>query len=350
MGQNERALKAMSIGDILDYSIEVYKRNFKKLTVLALIFYVPVMLLYTGVVSFFYRDMMGLADLNTGFDELENSELAIYRFLAYYLILVGLGLFYFVYSFTLRPIMDASIIRVVYNDVVTGKGSPLKETIKRSFKKFWPLMGNRLLYSLIIAGISFGVFLVVYILMFAMILSSMAFFTAGGPGSTSGYSTAGNTAGIVALVIGIILFVLGILLLIAYFAVRFNYGTHAVTLDNSTATGALSRSWGLSNKKFWHLAISYGLGWILVSLIPQMLAGGAYALMLVNKDLSVVGSILAQVIQAVITPFLMTVTTLQFINLKIMKEGLDLELKVGELLEEQERKDAVLYGEGLADA
>jgi hypothetical protein len=41
MAENEKVLKRMSPGDCIDYSIEVYKRNFKNLTIISLMFYVP---------------------------------------------------------------------------------------------------------------------------------------------------------------------------------------------------------------------------------------------------------------------------------------------------------------------
>jgi hypothetical protein len=52
---DDKLIRRMSTGDVLDYSIEIFRRNFKQIVKLALIFYIPFMVLYTVAASYLSR-------------------------------------------------------------------------------------------------------------------------------------------------------------------------------------------------------------------------------------------------------------------------------------------------------
>lgn len=354
MRDNERALRKMSIGDIIDYSIEIYKRNFKKLTLLALIFYVPFSFLFTLISSYIYSDLLestgyyklsegfGIFKLSQGFfssglfdpNILNNDSASItYMILAYYTLMIVMGLLYFAYSITLKVVLDASAIKIVYSDVVNNKETDARSVIRESFKKFPSLVANKVLYGLIILGIILGVYIVLVVVILILTFGIMA---AAGP--TAANQTGSTIAGILT-VIAILLVILGCALLAAFLAVKFSFGLQAVVIENKGPVEGLSRSSRLTRKNFWPVFGAYFFGTLLFFAIPSILASGAGIFLLVHRYLYIVLSVTTQVVNAIIYPFLITLLTMIFINLKIKKEGLDLEVKVDILLEEQKKRD-----------
>lgn len=337
MDENERLPGKMSIGDVLDYTIEVYKKNFKRLTVLALIFYVPFMFLYTALTSYLSADFMSLMNVDGYMDNMEDPSSYMYRILAFYGSMSVMGIIYFIYSITLKPVMDSAIIRTVYDNVVHGKSEDVKTVIRKSFGKFPTLLVNSLLYSLIVFGVSMVVVVVFYILIFVAVFAVML-----SVGVTAGTDGVLNVVMGVIVAILVLVFLAGAGLLVGYFTVKFMFGLHAVTIEGKSATGGLSRSSELTRKNFWHVFLTYVLGYILIFSLPQALGVGAYVFIFLDKNLHLMANVAAQIINAIIYPFATTLLTMLFINLKIKKEGLDLEVKVDILLEGQKKRDGIV--------
>lgn len=344
----DSGLKRMNLGEILDYSIEVYKRNFKKVTLLALIIHVPFMFLYTLLSGYLSGDMMNIFG-NVG--ELDETALSgsMYMLAAYYFSLFAIWIVYGVYTVTLKAVMDSAIAKVIYQDVVYRKELTVRQALRESFRKIASLAGNRLLYGLILLGIGMAAYIALVIIILILIAGSALI------GLGSGLEGAMNTtsdiaAGIVA-VFAILLLVAGLGLFVAYFAVKYLFGLHAVALEGKTAAGGLTRSGDLTRKSFWHVAFCYLFGSLLVYTVPSLLTVGASMLILVNLPAYIAAITGVQVINAVIYPFMAIVTTMVFINMKVQKEGLDLELKVDILLEEQKASEALenTEGQGAAD-
>lgn len=339
MEENERTLRNMSIGDILDYSIEVYKRNFKVLTLLALIFYIPFMLLYTLAVSNFSGEMAGFTGGIT-----EAAADTPYMLLAYYAAIAVAGLVFLVYSMTIKPVMDAAIIKIIYSDVVAGKKEAWKQAVKAGFKKLPSIIGNKLVYYLILFGVGSSAVVILGLVAVAITGAFAAMSAALLMGGAAG-GGAGAGVAVVLFVVLLVAVYLGILLFIFYFFFKFGFGTQSIIIENKKAVEALSRSITLTKKSFWHIAVSYSLGALLFFSLPTILAAGAQLFLAVNKSLFMAATVFTQVAGSLIYPYLMVLSTILFINLKIRKEGLDLEVKVDILLEEQRKREASLLSE-----
>ncbi|MCR4435542.1 MAG: glycerophosphoryl diester phosphodiesterase membrane domain-containing protein [Clostridiales bacterium] len=360
MVEYERTLRKMSVGDILDYSLEVYKKDFKKLTLLALIFYVPFMVLYTAVVSYVSGELLNSAEVKGAtvfhsFHFLKSfSGLAVfganginrypgspgeftYMLLAYYLVLLLVSLVYFAYTITLKPVMDTAIIKIVYADVVYGREQGLKETVREAFKRFPRLVANRLLYGLIVFGAFLGVYILFIVFFVVLLLSSSAWLLSGV------FSRPAGPVGNVALAMGISVVVLVVImamgLFVAFFALKFGFGLQAVVIENKGAVEGLSRSWRLTGKNFWHILFSSLFGALLFFTVPALLSAGVSVLIEVNKALYTLLATVVQVVASLAYPYLTVLMTMVFINLKIKKEGLDLEVKVDKLLEAQQAEE-----------
>lgn len=335
MELNENMIKKMTIGDVLDNSIDVYKRNFKKLTLLALIFYVPFMFLYTFLVSYLSADLINIADIND-IDSVGNSSGYLYSILAYYASLCILGIIHFAYSITIKAVMEAAITKTVYDDITGNMGKSIKKIIKESFSRFSALFVNKILYKLIIFGISMALVIGLYILMIVALI-----------GFGAAFSWRTGSSGLGEIIIGIVIAIVLVLifavvgLLIGYFYVKFIFGTQAIIIENKTAVQGISRSSELTKNNFWHIGLTLAFGALLFYFIPQIINTGAYALMFVNRSLYVAAFTFSQILSSIIYPFIITLMTVAFINLKIKKEGFDLELKVDTLLEQQKRENNI---------
>jgi len=347
MKESERLLKKMSMGDVLDYAIEAYRRNLKSITLLSLIFLVPFTFVTTAVTGYFSAELMKYANppgngifpffklvrfvaaANPGIgDELgKGLGEAVYTTLAFYFVLILIGLLSLAYSVTLKAVMDASVIRIVYFDVVHARSVDWRQAVKLGFSRFASLMTNKILTALIIAGtVAAG-----YIVFFILILV----FTFGMIGPTLGNNAPMGTFAAIFLVQLIIGLVCVILFFIAFFTVKLCLGIHSVVIENRSAVEAVKRSWKLTGGNFWSIALTYLFGSVLFFTVPTILSIAANILIFVNKTLFVAGVIATEVVSSLLYPFILTLLTMVFINLKIKKEGLDLEVKVDKLLERQ---------------
>ena len=326
LNENEFALANMSVGDVLDYSIAVYKRNFKKVTLLALIFYVPFVFLYAAVISYYRDQLVNSMGTNNSTNVLADFQ---YIFLAYIVIFLVVGLAFIAYSLIIKSTMDASIIKIIYSDVVERKERKIKDVIKESFRKLPGLMGNKALYYLVLFGIGLCGMIALGIVLGITAFATLSLSTH--EGNTGGFGT-----GAFILIGTILIGYIGLALFISFFAVKYSFGIHAVVIENKRAAVGISRSAELTKKSFWHVFMSYFLGGLIFFTVPLLLSFGSQALISVNKWLYIVIYVCAQVIGAIIYPYIVTLTTMLFINLKIRKEGLDLEVKVDKLLEAQE--------------
>lgn len=347
MTENDRMLKKMSIGDILDYSIELYKRNFKKLFILSLILYIPFIIIYTAVISYMTGDLYRSAGINfiSGtFSETPDTTQAMYNFIAYFAVILLMGLLYLAFSITLQPVLDASITQIIYNDAVYGKSIEWKDAIRKSFRYFGRLFLNRLLYGLIIYGIMMAAVFIFYIVIFLVILV-----LAGTSFSSLQGSSISLLQGILISVIVIAGFA-GLFILIGYFAMRFGLGTQSVIIENVSASRAISRSHELTAKKFWHSGLTVGIAAVMVMALPSVAASAVYFLAFFDKGLYTLANSAVQVITSIVQPFVTVVLTMVFIDLKVRKEGLDLEARVDEILESERKRNEILTAGDTADA
>lgn len=319
----ETRLKKMSAVDIVDYSIEVYKRNIKKLTILTLIMYVPFALLYVLLSGTISKDLNRLTNENGA-----SFSLAM----AFFVVSIGLFIFYICYFLTINGVLQAAITKVVYNDVVYGRSLGLKEVIKDSFKKIFRILGYRSLFYLIMAGVIIGTFIVLVLLIWAVLFGF-------GIGITL-FSGGGHFSEGLAIFFGVIIMiavVFGAIVSLGFFYIKFGFGVQAISIENKGATDGIARSSELSKKMFWNSFIALFTGGLIYIFIPSISIGITVIVSVADNELyrqmQLAATAFVQLGYALLYPFLATLTTNIFINWKICNEGLDLEVKVDKLLE-----------------
>jgi hypothetical protein len=142
--------------------------------------------------------------------------------------------------------------------------------------------------------------------------------------------------GTVAVVALGLLALLPLAVIMAWLWVRLLYlPASALMIERTGVMGALGRSWRLTREHFWR---TFGIA-VLTMLIVQMAASmlafpltlGSELVIVVAPEYAMVALVLGQALASVVTativyPFSSTVTTLQYVDLRIRKEGFDLEL------------------------
>ena len=116
---NERKLKIMSAGDVLDYSLELFKKNFKPIFLVVGIFNIPIFI----ILGFFFSDIIDVLTYFSDIDMLNFlSILNILEVIEYYMdMFLLLVLAVFLNSFTFQLIIDFLVINIVYNDILFDK-------------------------------------------------------------------------------------------------------------------------------------------------------------------------------------------------------------------------------------
>jgi hypothetical protein len=325
MAENEKVLKRMSPGDCIDYSIEVYKRNFKNLTIISLMFYVPFSLVFS-LFSNYLTEKLARANSSLYFrNDTSETVLATLAFLLVYL-------FYFM---TINAVMSGAVSKIVYDDVVYQRINNLKKVIGANFKKFPSLLGYKFLQYLILLGVFIGSS-ILFVLVFVI-------FSAFAGAFTNMAMRMGTIYGVVLLafinIIVILILLFSALAFVAFFYIKFSFGVQAIAIENKSASEGLSRSIQLSRGNYWKSFWALFFGLILYFSIPLLLQSLLELLSFLDvqlyEDIYLVATTLVQIIHAVFLPFIITLITVVYINMKVVNEGLDLEVKVDKLLEMQ---------------
>ena len=137
---------------------------------------------------------------------------------------------------------------------------------------------------------------------------------------------------IVALVQAVVL-VFGFILLVIpgiYLLVRFAFLSQTVVLEQAGVGRAFSRSWHLVGGSWWRV---FGIGLlviVLVGIVQGIIGGVITAVLLIGQSSGTVSTLLNQavstVISIVVQPVQLTALTLLYYDLRIRKEGFDIEL------------------------
>lgn len=332
MKENEKMLKPMTLGDVLDYSIEVFKRNIKSIAVILLVTLLPLTVL-SAVINGLYQSIKLPYTLRR-FYYLSKGYEFLYHYLkkpdipfALSLLSILVSIIWFIHYLLLRPVINAAITKVIYHDVVKREKQSVKQVLKCCFGSFGSLVGNWILYLLIMFGIIMALFLA-GCLVYAIIVIIAAL--------SSALGLAGVVLAVILDSLIAIAAICAIIVFYYYFKVRF-YSIPPVIIEKKSAAGAFSRSSELTKKNFWHISLVTAFAGLFSCLLTLLFSYGTYAGILVNKTFFIFIYILGQLLSAFVGAFMTTVLTMVYINMKVKKEGLDLENRVDQLLESKKR-------------
>jgi len=340
MRQVGNHLKPMNIGDVLDYSVEAFKQNFKGIVLLSLVLYIPWTVFYSIITNVFldnnltdifniYRNLFKgvyspeMAERYLSDSPFINSTLASL-----------LGMLQMVYSITFKLVLNAAVIKMIYDYVISGEVkvnslTDVKTLIKDCFKFMPKMMGNAVIFVLILAtayivSVSVAVLVVIAPVVVAFTLYLPPVLLA------------------VTVVLLVLFVLLGVLFAVGFFAVKLIFGAHIIVIEDKSISESIRRSFYLTKGKFWHIAFSGVFAFLLYYLFNSLLIGAAMILALVNNTLYIIVDAFSQMCSAIAEPFVLVFITILFINMKIQKEGLDLEIKMRKLIENEKAGDGEL--------
>lgn len=228
----------------------------------------------------------------------------------------------------LATVLLSGLIVVAVSRSVLGRVASSKEVWERTKSKFLPLIGLNIIISIIS-----GLMMIIGIAVFFALLASAA-------------STA-NTDREFLQDLSIMLVGLFILMVISalvgsYLSIKFSVASPAMVLENLGVFAAIGRSWSLTRGNFWRL---FGIN-ILTAVITSMVAGifvgiadalGAIFIVVGSSSPEdVIASlnttyilvmVMSTIAQLLILPFTSSVNALLYIDLRMRKEGLDVELR-----------------------
>lgn len=311
----------MSIGDMFDTAFRLYRRHF--LTFIGIVALVQVPM---SIVQFYLQyvvargatlDILRLSARPPVFRPGQNpfDALPLGSFATFYGIVFGVAIFQ---GLIVQSLITGALANAISRSYL---GSPISILGAYGF-------GLRRYLSLIASSL---VLLLIGMLVFAL-FGACAFGAVivlvrnvGGR-----LAFAGTLLGVLVLVILVVLLIPVIL----FFFIRFVLATQAIVLEGRGPLSGLGRSWRLISKSFWRALLVFVLVIILsylVSVIPSLLltfglnlfSGGSPTNMLRNQAL---GSFVAQLGLIIGLPLLFSIYTLLYYDLRIRKEGYDLEL------------------------
>ena len=228
----------------------------------------------------------------------------------------------------LATVLLSGLIVVAVSRSVLGRVASSKEVWERTKSKFLPLIGLNIITSIIS-----GLMMIIGIAVFFVLLASVA--------STAKTETE-LFQGLGITLVGLLILMVISALVSSYLSIKFSVASPAMVLENLGVFAAIGRSWSLTRGNFWRL---FGIN-ILTAIITSMVAGifggiaGALGAIFVvvgsSSPEDIIASlnttyilimVMSTIAQLLILPFTSSVNALLYIDLRMRKEGLDVELR-----------------------
>jgi hypothetical protein len=317
-------LRAMSIGDMFDAAFRLYREHF--LTFIGVVALVQVPM---AIVQFLMQFVVGRA---ATLDVLRFSArppvilpgsnpfaaFPVSSFLTFYGITLGIAIFQ---GLIVQSLITGALANAISRSYL-GRPISILDSYRFGVRRYLALIGASVLLLLIGAAL---------ILLYSG--CAVGAVAAGAAALRNSRSLA--LASLVGVLVVALLFIL-LIPTFLFFFIRFILTTQAIVLEGCGPLAGLRRSWRLIGSAFWRalgifvlvILLSY-----LISVIPSLmvvfglnlLSGGAIR----DSDIirnQALGSLVAQVGLIVALPLLFSIYTLLYYDLRVRKEGYDLEL------------------------
>ncbi len=317
-------IRQLGLGELLDESFRLYRNNFLTFTTITALIIVPYFLLNL-VVQYPMQDR--LADLqaqtNQGYTPTTVDEvLQLYTdLLFWYIGIFGLGL---VYSVIFQPLLEGALVHAVSRRYL-GAETSVGESFGAALRRSPALIGARLIPALIGIGVSLGVFALFALMGYQAIRQSAS-------------GTFDSTGVIIVLLLGLLGFaVLGIMMLVGIaLMVRIFFTAEAAMVEHTGPWESIVRSWRLTQGYFWRTLgywIIIGLLTYFLMLIPGLVISTPMSVFQVDMRIQlVISTCVGAVFGVIVMPFNLLAYTLMYYDLRIRKEGFDLEQHANTLL------------------
>lgn len=313
-------LRPMSLSDLLDGIFWVYRKGFFTFLGAVALISLPFAVVQAIFNFLFYETLpTGSAGLGATINE------AAMLFPLLLILLVGL-----LQGFIAQPIMFGA---VVWTTAQHMQGNPI--SIRTAYD-----YGSSRMFSMI------GVTLLMTLLVFAVLVVPMLLVGCGifllGSSFASAMESSGDSSVWAVLLIVLVVGVLFLLIMAVwvFLGMRFLFTAQAVVLEGTGPIGAFKRSWGLTRDSFWRvfgITLLVGLLITLVSVVVSVGLSGAMAMAsfasregtMAYSGIQSLSVLLNSAVSILIFPFYGIFFTLFYYDLRVRKEGYDLEMMLG---------------------
>ena len=228
----------------------------------------------------------------------------------------------------LATVLLSGLIVVAVSRSVLGRVASSNEVWERTRSKFLPLIGLNIITSIIS-----GLMIIIGIILFFVLLAGVA---ASAETETELFQDLGIT------LVGILILVVAGAIVGSYLSIKFSVAPPAMVLKNLGVFAAIGRSWSLTRGNFWRL---FGIN-ILTNIIISMVGGvfvsitsviGAFSTVVASSSTNdfmgalsitfIIYMVMTAISLLITLPFSSSVNALLYIDLRMRKEGLDVELR-----------------------
>lgn len=228
----------------------------------------------------------------------------------------------------LATVLLSGLIVVAVSRSVLGRVASSNEVWERTRSKFLPLIGLNIITSIIS-----GLMIIIGIILFFVLLAGVA---ASAETETELFQDLGIT------LVGILILVVAGAIVGSYLSIKFSVAPPAMVLENLGVFAAIGRSWSLTRGNFWRL---FGIN-ILTNIIISMVGGvfvsitsviGAFSTVVASSSTNdfmgalsitfIIYMVMTAISLLITLPFSSSVNALLYIDLRMRKEGLDVELR-----------------------
>lgn len=303
----------MNAGDILDHAIRIYRRNFVPLVTIVAIVSLPFAAMQVAIALLTNPFGFGFPNNSQQFnpDSFATSTFLAGQLLGYVVMILS----------ALAIIFQSAALAVYVSERFLGRPITVRQAYGRAFSRWLSLLIAVILLALVniaIFGSLFGVWLVPFI---------------GFAATSSGMGGAESA------IFGAITLLLCCLLVPAiaigvFLNTRWAFFIQAIVLENYNSTGGMGRSWKLVKGSFWRVFLMLLVLAIIVyafSMGPILLVTMGAALLASPIFIVVMTTLSQTLITLIITPLQFAALTVLYYDLRIRKEGFDLELQMQEL-------------------
>jgi hypothetical protein len=319
-------LRPLALGDLLDGVFRIYRSNFLTLIAIVAVLQVPLLvaqiLLDTLLGARSIQSLQDLTEALARFDPRLDSfnDLPLGAVVPYFAITFGIAL---VQGLLVQQLVQGALAAAVAD---TYLGRPV--TVGGAYGKVLPRLPALIGAGLLLGLLAFAVIGVAVGLVAGLAVAVVA--ASGGGGVSPG----GAVAASVALALLFIVVVFAVAIATALVLVRFAFFVQAVVVEGRGPVDALRRSWRLVRGSYWRvLGIMLLLLLLLYILIgvPTGIAGVVIQLVFpdpvrhfaMRQSLSTLVGYLSQI---VVLPLQLVAYTLLYYDLRVRKEGYDIEL------------------------
>lgn len=316
--------RPLGLGELLDGAFRIYRAHFARLALIAAIFFVPVGVISTLLVGATVGDFTQLL-LEAG-GEPVNSDYDL-----------GLGA---VGAYLLSGLLGYLALGLAYVSLTSQVGAILQgeeltvgESIRRGARRLLPFVGMALLAGLAVTGLVLGLYIVLFLVVFAFTMALGALGSFDGGGNAAIVIIAVIVSGVYLSAIVAVFIPVGILL------ARWVAAPTAVVLEKLGPVASLSRSWQLTRNNLWrafgYLALLTIFNFIVLGL-PVSVLQWLLLFAMTSQWYAWLSGLLIGVgylFNVLWYPFLVLALVLLYFDLRVRNEGLDLEMRVRALEE-----------------